>query len=69
MEKILDEPTKRVLAVRASVDPRTIDKVFRGEPVKGMAGYRAAATLRAAGLLPAARSSLTTARRSLGLVP
>ncbi len=52
MEKTLDEPTKRVLAVRASVDPRTIDKVYRGAPVKGMAGYRAAAALRAVGLLP-----------------
>jgi hypothetical protein len=69
MERILDEPTRRALAVRASVDPRTIEKVFNGVPVRGMAGYRAAATLKAAGLLSSERSSLTMGRRALRLVP
>lgn len=47
--KALDEATRRVLAVRAEVDPRTIEKVLRGEPVRGMAGHRARKTLENAG--------------------
>lgn len=33
----LDAATLRRLAVRASVDPKTIAKVFRGERVRGLA--------------------------------
>lgn len=49
---VLDYATMRELAVKASVDPRTIGKVARGEKVRGMGGQRAARVLRAAGLLP-----------------
>jgi hypothetical protein len=41
----------RRLAVRASVDPKTIKKVAAGEPVRGLAGERARSVLREAGLL------------------
>lgn len=51
MLKRLDKATIRELAVKASCDPRTIDKVFRGEVVRGMSGHRARAVLAAAGLL------------------
>jgi hypothetical protein len=46
---MLDLPMKRQLAVNASCDPRTIDKVARGERVRGLAYYRARAALIAAG--------------------
>lgn len=48
-----DQATKRRLAVEASCDPRTIDKVLRGEPVRGLARQRALAVLVAAGYLSA----------------
>ena len=48
----LDECTRRRLAVQAECDPRTIGKVARGEHVRGLAGHRARAVLKAAGLLP-----------------
>lgn len=51
MRKI-DEALARQLAVRASVDPRSILKAAAGLPVRGLAGYRARAILRAEGLLP-----------------
>lgn len=52
----LDNATLRRLAVRASVDPRTIQKVFAGFPVRGLAKYRALAALDEAGLkVPIAR--------------
>jgi len=46
----LDAATVREYAVKANVDPRTIEKAARGEPVRGMAGHRARATLKAAGV-------------------
>jgi hypothetical protein len=48
----IDDATARQLAVRASVDPRTILKAAAGQPVRGLAGHRARAALRAAGFLP-----------------
>ena len=45
----LDTSTLRLLAVRASCDPRTILRVARGEVVRGMAGRRARAALIALG--------------------
>ncbi len=42
----------RRLAVEASCCPRTIEKVYRGEPVRGLASYRARAALAAAGIEP-----------------
>lgn len=47
----LDLATKRELAVKASCDPRTIDKLLRGEPVRGMAGHRARRVLESEGVL------------------
>ena len=40
------------LAATASVDPRTIERVYRGKRVRGAAGERARAVLVQAGLLP-----------------
>jgi hypothetical protein len=40
-----DDATIRELSVAASVDPRTIRKILRGEQVRGMAGKRARAAL------------------------
>jgi hypothetical protein len=54
----LDEATARTLAVRGSVCPRSIQKAYRGEPVRGMAGHRALAALKAAGLTPRPRTRL-----------
>ena len=45
----------RQLAVRASVCPRTIQKVFAGLPVRGLARERALLALEEAGLTPAIR--------------
>ncbi len=47
----LDESTLRRLAVDASCDPRTIKKVYEGQPVEGLAGERARAILIKEGLL------------------
>jgi hypothetical protein len=47
----IDDSLKRELAVKASVCPRTIGKVLRGEPVRGGAGRRARQALAAAGFL------------------
>jgi hypothetical protein len=49
----LDSATLRRLAVRASVCPKTIAKVFAGERVRGLARYRALAALTEAGFRPA----------------
>jgi hypothetical protein len=51
MTRTLDAATVRKLAVRASVDPRTIMKVFKGNAVKGDAGNRARAVLLADGFI------------------
>jgi hypothetical protein len=45
----LDEALKRELSVKGDVDPRTLEKVLRGEPVRGMAGRRARRVLEEAG--------------------
>ncbi|UQA57479.1 hypothetical protein [Polyangium aurulentum] len=47
----LDAATARRLAVEASTDPRTIQRVWCGDFVRGLAGERARAALVAAGLL------------------
>jgi hypothetical protein len=47
----LDEALKRELAVKASCDPRTIQRVYDGERVRGLAGRRAKAALAEAGFL------------------
>jgi hypothetical protein len=52
MKPKIREAHLRELAVRASVDPRTIEKAFRGRSVRGMAGHRARAVLKEDGLLP-----------------
>ena len=51
-DRRLTEGQRRALAVKASCDPRTVEKVLRGEPVRGIAGERAHAALVDAGLLP-----------------
>jgi hypothetical protein len=48
--RILDEATRRAMAVTAQCDPRTIDKVMAGEPVRGISAVRAHEALTAAGL-------------------
>lgn len=40
----------REIAAQANIDPRTLGKVVRGEPVRGMAGERAREALKAAGI-------------------
>jgi DNA-binding LacI/PurR family transcriptional regulator len=49
MKRTPDSSELRELAVHAGVDPRTVAKALRGEPVRGMAYRRAAAALRQAG--------------------
>jgi hypothetical protein len=52
----VDKATIRELSVKASCDPRTIEKLLRGERVRGMAGHRARQALAAAGVpVPAPR--------------
>lgn len=53
MRPPLDAATVRQIAVLASVDPRTVLRALRGEPVRGMPGHRIRAVLQAEGLLPA----------------
>jgi hypothetical protein len=51
----IDKSRLRQLAVAASCDPRTIQRVLAGESVRGMSRERAEAALRAAGFqVPAA---------------
>jgi hypothetical protein len=53
MKPKLPEHVRRQIAVQASgADPRTVDKVYRGEPVRGAVAERVRAALEAAGLLP-----------------
>jgi hypothetical protein len=47
----LDAATARRLAVEASCDPRTLQRVLDGEPVRGLARERARQVLRQHGLL------------------
>jgi len=50
--KLIDESTRRKLAVLADVDPRTIDKVMLGRPVRGAARLRVLAVLADCGIAP-----------------
>ncbi len=50
--QLIDESTRRKLAVLADCDPRTIDKVILGQPVRGAAGLRALAVLTECGITP-----------------
>lgn len=50
MTRPIPETKRRELAVRASVDVRTLGKILRGEPVRGLAGDRARAVLEAEGI-------------------
>jgi hypothetical protein len=59
----LDKATARELAVRASVDPRTIERIARGENVRGLPGRRAREALREAGILPSATPQQPPAAR------
>lgn len=52
-ERIISTGRARMLAVQAQVDPRTLEKLLRGEDVAGMAGDRARNVLIQAGLLAA----------------
>lgn len=47
----LDAAKIRQLAVRAEVDPRSIERVLQGADVRGMAGERAKRILKEEGLL------------------
>jgi hypothetical protein len=58
MPNQLDAATLRALSVAAGVDPRSVAKVLKGEPVRGMAGHRARKVLEAAGLLTATEAAL-----------
>jgi hypothetical protein len=49
--RTLDASTARKIAVEASCDPRTVQRAYRGEPVRGLAGERARAALVAHGLI------------------
>ncbi len=49
--KRLDADLLRRLSVQASVDPRSLQKLLAGKPVRGMAGRRALEALQAAGLM------------------
>lgn len=46
----IDTTEKMKLALKASVDVRTIEKALRGEPIKGRAGDRARKALKDAGV-------------------
>jgi|GEM_PF-2243561 len=48
--KKLDAATLRRLSVRASCSPETIQKVYLGQAVRGLAYYRAMAALAESGL-------------------
>lgn len=49
-QKRLDTAGRRSLAVWLDCDPRTIEKVLRGEWVRGAVGYRIRDALREAGV-------------------
>ncbi len=49
--KDADASTLRRLAVLADVDPRSLRRLLRGEPVRGAAGHRARRVLIEAGYL------------------
>ena len=47
----LDAATLRRLAVQGDVDPRSLRRLLRGEPVRGAAGHRARRVLVESGYL------------------
>ncbi len=49
---ITDTATIRRLAVACDADPRTVERVLRGEPIRGVARQRVARVLRQHGYLP-----------------
>lgn len=51
MKKNLDASSLRRLAVLADVDPRSLRRLLRGQPVRGGAGHRARRVLIEAGYL------------------
>jgi hypothetical protein len=67
MAQKLDSATLRRLAVKASCSPPTIQKVYLGRPVRGLAYYRARAALEEAGLSP--RAIRGSPKQKLTLVP
>jgi hypothetical protein len=48
----LDAATARKIAVEARCDPRTVQRVYAGQQVRGDAGTRAREVLIAKGILP-----------------
>lgn len=50
-----DSATRRKLAVDAGVDPRTIERVLLGLPVRGMPGHRAREAVKQAGFAVASK--------------
>ena len=52
MVRKLEASILRRLAVRASCSPETIQKVYLGHPVRGLAYYRALAALHESGIEP-----------------
>jgi hypothetical protein len=48
----IDPIVARQLALKHSIDVRTLQRALRGEPVRGLAGHRAKEALREAGLKP-----------------
>jgi hypothetical protein len=57
--KKLEQAVARRLSVEASCDPRTIQRVYQGESVRGMSGQRAQATLLKHGLIAASEETAT----------
>ena len=57
----LDAATLRRIAVRGSCSPGTVQKVYMGLPVRGLAYYRALAALHEANLRPQAGRQMPTA--------
>ena len=55
MKKSISGADLKRLALDASVDPRTLQAVLEGRPVRGMAGERARKALVEAGYLGAAK--------------
>lgn len=63
-KEAIDQTTRRRAAVEASCDVRTVDKVIKGEPVRGLAGERARAALLALGIKVPAAPRWRATRRS-----
>lgn len=65
MRRTLDASTLRRLAVQADVDPRSLQRLLRGEHVRGAAGHRARRVLVEFGYLtePSATEQRPTAAK------